>query len=453
MEMKRFAINQLIEWKDRKDKKPIIIRGARQVGKTWIMKEFGKRCYEKYVYVNFEDNPKIERLFQLDLNTERLIEGLSAYSGVSIDKETLIIFDEVQAVPKALTSLKYFNENAPQYQIVTAGSLLGIALHPGTSFPVGKVEFMDLRPLSFSEFLCAVNYERYVDILESGDFSLIGTLKPELVDLLKKYMFVGGMPEAVAQYAASKDYIKVREIQGDILKAYENDFSKHAPNSIVPRIRMLWQSIPRQLAKENRKFIYGLVKEGARAREYELALMWLIDCGLIHKVNRVSAGNLPLKAYEDMNAFKLFMLDTGLLCALSGIEANALIDGDKLFTDYKGAITEQFALQQLINTGIMPFYWSNETSSGEVDFVFQAGSEVVPLEVKAAENLQAKSLRVFAEKYKIEKAVRTSLSDFRTETWLINLPLYMLEHIKKYFEPRVVKPAKKGREKRERERK
>ena len=432
--MKRFAISQLIAWKEKKEKKPLIIRGARQVGKTWIMKEFGKRHYEKYVYINFEDDPKIERLFLLDLNTERLIEGLSAYSGVSIDENTLIIFDEVQAVPKALTSLKYFNENAPQYQIIAAGSILGIALHQGTSFPVGKVEFMDLHPLSFSEFLCAVNYERYADILKSDDINLIGVLKPELIDLLKKYMFVGGMPEAVAQYAASKDYIKVREIQGDILKAYENDFSKHAPNSIVPRIRMLWQSVPRQLAKENRKFIYSLIKEGARAREYELALMWLVDCGLIHKVNRVSAGNLPLKAYEDMNAFKLFMLDTGLLCALSEIEASALIDGDKLFTDYKGAITEQFVLQALINTGITPFYWSNETSSGEVDFVFQANSHVIPLEVKAAENLQAKSLKFFTDKYKIEKAIRTSLSDYRRETWLVNLPLYMIEHIKSIFD-------------------
>ena len=433
MEMKRFALSQLIEWKDKKNKKPMIIRGARQVGKTWLMKEFGKHYYEKYVYVNFEDNPQMDRMFSLDLNPKRLIEGLSTYAGVSIDQDTLIIFDEVQAVPKALTSLKYFNENAPQYQILTAGSLLGIALHQGTSFPVGKVEFMDLHPLSFSEFLCAVDYERYAEVLKSGDFSFIEILKPELIDLLKKYIFVGGMPEAVVQYNASKDYTKVREVQGDILKSYENDFSKHAPNSIVPRIRMLWQSIPRQLAKENRKFIYSLIKEGARAREYELALMWLVDCGLIRKINRVSAGNLPLKAYEDMNAFKLFMLDTGLLCALSGIEANVLIDGDKLLTDYKGAITEQFALQQLINAEIMPFYWSNDTSSGEVDFVFQSGSKVIPLEVKAAENLQAKSLRSFTGKYKIEKAVRTSLSDFRAETWLINLPLYMLENIKKYL--------------------
>jgi len=431
--MQRRAINELIEWKHKQNRKPLIIRGARQVGKTWIMKEFGRRHYEKHVYVNFEDNPKMERLFSLGLDAERLLEGLSAYSSTLIDEHTLLIFDEVQAVPKALTSLKYFNENAPQYQIVAAGSLLGIALHQGTSFPVGKVEFMDLYPLSFSEFLCAVNHENYAELLESGNIDLIGALKHEFVDLLKKYMFVGGMPEAVARYAQSKDYITVREIQRTILVAHENDFSKHAPNNIVPRIRMLWHSIPRQLAKENRKFIYGLIKEGARAREYELALLWLVDCGLVHKVNRVSSGNLPLKAYEDMGAFKLYMVDTGLLCALSGIEASAIIDGESLFTDYKGAVTEQFALQQLICNGIAPFYWSSERSSGEVDFVFQANSKVVPLEVKAGENLQAKSLRVFTEKHKIEKAMRTSLSDFRRENWLVNLPLYMIEGIMRYL--------------------
>ncbi|MCL2193119.1 MAG: ATP-binding protein [Treponema sp.] len=431
--MKRHAIDQLIEWKHKHNRKPLIIRGARQVGKTWIMKEFGRQHYEKHVYINFEDNPKMERLFSLGLDTERLLEGLSAYSGTLIDEHTLLIFDEVQAVPKALTSLKYFNENAPQYQIVAAGSLLGIALHQGTSFPVGKVEFMDLYPLSFSEFLCAVNHENYAELLESDDIDLIGALKHEFVDLLKKYMFVGGMPEAVAQYAQSKDYITVREIQRSILMAYENDFSKHAPNNIVPRIRMLWHSVPRQLAKKNRKFIYGLIKEGARAREYELALLWLVDCGLVHKVNRVSSGNLPLKAYEDMGAFKLYMVDTGLLCALSGIEASAIIDGESLFTDYKGAVTEQFALQQLICNGITPFYWSSERSIGEVDFVFQANSKVVPLEVKAGENLQAKSLRVFTEKHKIEKAMRTSLSDFRRESWLVNLPLYMIEGIMRYL--------------------
>ena len=437
--MIRYAINQLSAWKEKKDRKPLIIKGARQVGKTWLMKEFGRLYYEKHVYINFENNPQMERLFALDLKTDRLIEGLSAYTGVSIDTETLIIFDEVQAVPRALTSLKYFNENAPDYQIVTAGSLLGIALHPGTSFPVGKVETMELFPMSFSEFLCALGFERYVEVLKSGDQDLLDVLRSELTELLKKYMFVGGMPEAVAEYVNNRDFIKVREIHTEIINAYENDFSKHAPNNIVPRIRLLWHSVPRQLAKENRKFIYGLVKEGARAREYELALLWLTDCGLVHKINRVSSGNLPLKAYEDMNAFKLYMLDTGLLCALSDIGANVLVDGDELFKDYKGAITEQYALQQLISVGTKPFYWSSQTSGSEVDFVFQADSGVVPLEVKAAENLQAKSLKVFSEKFKIKKAVRTSLAGFRQEKWLVsggsllNLPLYMLEYIKQHI--------------------
>ena len=424
--MKRTVINDLAEWKKKKGRKPLILRGARQVGKTWLMQEFGRLHYKNCVYINFEDNKKMEELFSVDLNTDRLIEGLSIYSGETITEQTLIIFDEVQSVPRALTSLKYFNENAPKYQIISAGSLLGIALHPGTSFPVGKVEFMDLYPMSFPEFLNALGYERYVDLLEAGDFELIEVFRHDMIDLLRKYMFVGGMPEAVADYSENKNYAKVREIQKSILNTYENDFSKHAPNNIVPRIRMLWQSVPRQLAKENRKFIYGLIKEGARAREYEMALMWLVDCGLLHKVNRISAGRLPLKAYEDMNSFKLYMLDTGLLCALSGIEASALIDGDKLFTDYKGAITEQYALQQLICSKVSPFYWSSENSTGEVDFVYQADSKIIPLEIKAAENLQAKSLRVFTEKFKIEKALRSSLSGFRRETWLVNLPLYML---------------------------
>ena len=431
--MERSATNRLVEWKRRESRKPLIIRGARQVGKTWLMKEFGRRHYERHVYVNFENNPGMEQLFSLGLEAERLLEGLGAYSGTPIDENTLLIFDEVQAVPRALTSLKYFSENAPQYQIVAAGSLLGVALHQGTSFPVGKVEFMDLHPLSFSEFLRALDRERYAELLESGDTDLIAALRHEFTELLKKYMFVGGMPEAVVRYAQSKNYIAVREVQRNILMAYENDFSKHAPNNIVPRIRMLWHSVPRQLAKENRKFIYGLIKEGARAREYELALLWLVDCGLVHKVNRVSAGRLPLKAYEDMAAFKLYMVDTGLLCALSGIEAGALIDGESLFSDYRGAVTEQFVLQQLICAGITPFYWSSERSSGEVDFVFQAGSGVVPLEVKAGENLQAKSLRFFVEKHKIARALRTSLSDFRRETWLVNLPLHMIEGIGRYI--------------------
>ncbi|MDR3293585.1 MAG: ATP-binding protein [Clostridiales bacterium] len=431
--MKRFAMSELIDWKNRKSKKPLIIRGARQVGKTWLLKEFGKTMYKDYIYINFDDNPQMEKLFSLNLEPSRLIEGLSVYSGKAIDRETLLIFDEIQEVPNALNSLKYFYEDASEYQIVAAGSLLGIALHSGTSFPVGKVEFMDLYPMSFSEFLCATGYEKHAKNLAEGNLDFIGVIKSELIDLLKKYMFVGGMPEAVLSYSQNKNYAEVKKIHLQILGTYENDFSKHAPINIVPRIRMLWQSIPHQLAKENKKFIYGLVKEGSRAREYEIALMWLSDCGLIRQVKRVKKGSMPLKFYEDWHAFKLFILDVGLLCELSGIDAKVLVDRDDLLTEYKGAITEQFVLQQLVAIGITPYYWSNDTSDGEVDFVFQNETEIIPIEVKAAENLRAKSLKAFAAEYKIPKAVRTSLSDFRKDELIVNVPLYLIEFIKKYL--------------------
>jgi predicted AAA+ superfamily ATPase len=431
--MRRFLIEELKKWKENKNKKPLIIRGARQVGKTWLIKEFGREFYTDFVYIDFFNNPQMENLFSINLEPERLIEGLSAYSGKKIDSETLLIFDEIQEVPKALSSLKYFKENAPQYQIISAGLLLGIALHDGTSFPVGKVEFLDLYPMSFSEFLIALGYERYVEQIMKGDTNFIKVIKEEMIDFLKKYMFVGGMPEAVLEYAKSRDYIEVRKIHKQILRDYENDFSKHAPNNIVPRIRGLWQSLPAQLAKENRKFIYGLIREGARAKEYEIALMWLADCGLIQKVVRVTKGELPLKFYEDISAFKLYCLDTGLLCAMSDIDARVLVNGEALLTEYKGAITEQFVLQQLISIGINPYYWSRNSSVGEVDFVFQSETAVVPLEVKAAENLQAKSLKSFKDEYKIPRSIRTALSDFRKEDWLTNLPLYMIESIRNYI--------------------
>ena len=287
--MYRNAMELLKKWQGKKQRKPLIIRGARQVGKTWLMKAFGAAEYESVVYINFDNNERMRNLFEGSLAVERLVTGLELYAGHKIDPtNTLLIFDEVQEVPTALTSLKYFNEDAPQYQIICAGSLLGVALHQGTSFPVGKVEFLDLYPLSFSEFLMAMGKERYVDLLQQGDFDMATMFKQDYSDLLKQYYYVGGMPEAVQAFADNRDFNEVREIQQRILAAYEQDFSKHAPNETVPRIRMLWNSIPAQLAKENKKFIYGLIKEGARAKEYELAMLWLTDCGLVHKVHRVS---------------------------------------------------------------------------------------------------------------------------------------------------------------------
>lgn len=340
--MYRTALEHLKKWKSKKRRNPLIIRGARQVGKTWLMKEFGASEYEHTVYINFDNNERMKTLFKGSLEVDRLITGLELYAGHKIDPDsTLLIFDEVQEVPKALSSLKYFIEDAPQYQIICAGSLLGVALYQGTSFPVGKVEFLDLYPLSFFEFMMAMGKERFVEVLQKGDFDMATTFKQDYVDLLKHYYYVGGMPEAVHAFADNRDFNEVREIQQRILAAYEQDFSKHAPNGAVPRIRMLWNSIPAQLAKENKKFIYGLIKEGARAKEYELAMLWLTDCGLVHKVHRVSVPSLPLKAYEDLKAFKLFLVDVGLLACMVGLRQDVLLDGNELFKEFKGALTEQ----------------------------------------------------------------------------------------------------------------
>lgn len=429
--MYRTAMEQLQKWKAKKRRKPLIIRGARQVGKTWLMREFGAQEYEQTVYINFDNNDRMKRLFEGSLEAERLITGLELYAGHKIDPaSTLLIFDEVQEAPRALSSLKYFDEDAPQYQIVCAGSLLGVALHQGTSFPVGKVEFLDLYPLSFFEFLTAMGKGPYVELLQKGDFEMAAAFRQDFVELLKYYYYVGGMPEAVQAFADSRDFNEVREIQQRILAAYEQDFSKHAPNEAVPRIRMLWNSIPAQLTKENKKFIYGLIKEGARAKEYELAMLWLTDCGLVHKVHRVTAPSLPLKAYEDLKAFKLFLVDVGLLSCMAGLRQDVLLDGNELFKEFKGALTEQYVLQQLKTVrGLNLYYWSAEQGTAEVNFVIDNGAEVIPVEVKAEVNLRAKSLRIYREKFHPKLAVRTSMTDYRREDWLLNLPLWAIEGV------------------------
>ncbi len=429
--MYRNAIEKLLKWKQGKRRKPLIIEGARQVGKTWLMKEFGRQEYADTVYINFDSNSRMAELFASDLDTERLIMGLELYAGRKIDpKNSLLIFDEVQEVPRALASLKYFYENAPQYHIVCAGSLLGIALHQGTSFPVGKVDFLKLYPLSFKEFLMATDKERFAELLEQRDFQMITSFKQTYIDALKYYYFVGGMPEAVQSFAENKDFNEVREIQKRILAAYEQDFSKHAPNEIVPRLRMLWNSIPSQLAKENKKFIYGLVREGARAKDYETALMWLGDCGLVHKVSRVNAAGIPLRAYEDLKAFKLFVVDVGLLGCMAGLRQRTLLDGNSLFTEFKGALTEQYVCQQLKTLeDLGVYYYTNDRGSCEVDFVVDTGEHIVPVEVKAEVNLRAKSLKTYREKFSPEVSVRTSMSDYKKEEGLVNLPLYAIEQI------------------------
>ncbi len=431
--MYRITMEKLLKWKQSKRRKPLIIEGARQVGKTWLMKEFGRLSYADTIYINFDSNSRMAELFASDLDTDRLIMGLELYAGHKIDADnSLLIFDEVQEVPRALASLKYFCENAPQYHIVCAGSLLGIALHQGTSFPVGKVDFLKLYPLSFKEFLMATGNERFAELLDQQDYPMITAFKQTYIDALKYYYYVGGMPEAVQSFAENKDFNEVRDIQKRILTAYEQDFSKHAPNEIVPRLRMLWNSIPSQLAKENKKFIYGLVREGARAKDYETALMWLCDCGLVHKVSRVNAANLPLRAYEDLKAFKLFVVDVGLLSCMSGLRQKTLLEGNDLFVEFKGALMEQYVCQQLKTIDdLNVYYYTNDRGSCEVDFIVDTGEQIIPVEVKAEVNLRAKSLETYQEKFSPEVSVRTSMSDYKKEDWLINLPLYAIAQIAK----------------------
>lgn len=429
--MYRVAIAELYKWKESRHRKPLIIQGARQVGKTWLMKEFGCQAYADTVYINFDSNSRMAELFASDLDTDRLVMGIELYAGRKINPDsTLLIFDEIQEVPRALSSLKYFCEDAPQYHIVCAGSLLGIALHEGTSFPVGKVDFLPLYPLSFKEFLMAVAGERFAGLLNYRDFQMIASFKQTYIDAVKQYFFIGGMPEAVQSFVEERDFNAVRNIQKRILAAYEQDFSKHAPIEIVPKIRMIWNSIPSQLARENKKFVYGLVREGGRAKEYEAAIMWLCDCGLVHKVSRVNASGIPLKAYEDLKAFKLFMVDVGLLGCMTGLRQRTLLDGNALFTEFKGALTEQYVCQQLKAVGdLTVFYYTNDRSSCEIDFVVDTGEQIVPIEVKAEINLKAKSLKTYREKFSPELSVRTSMADYKREDWLLNLPLYAVEEI------------------------
>lgn len=429
--MKRSKFFELVNWKDKPQRKPLLIRGARQVGKTWLMKEFGRLCFEKTAYINFEKNRRLQTLFSDDFSTDRIIIALQAESGVTISPDnTLIIFDEIQSAPGAIGSLKYFYEDAPQYHVIAAGSLLGVALHSKESFPVGKVDVLDLHPLTFFEFLDAMGQDAMVEVLKSKDWKLIEAFKTKCIEYLRQYYFVGGMPEAVSVFTQNYDYSDARRVQRAILDAYDLDFSKHAPIELVPRIRMVWNSIPSQLAKENRKFIYGVVREGARAKDFELAIQWLVNCSQVHKVFRISKPAIPLKFYEDRNAFKMYLVDIGLLSAMVELDVKTLLEGNSLFSEFKGALTEQFVLQQLkADNDFSIYYWSAERSTAKVDFVIQNEGEVIPIEVKAEENLQAKSLKVFVDKYKPRRAVRISMSDYREQEWLVNIPLYSVSEL------------------------
>lgn len=430
--MQRRELDTLKAWKESKDRKPMIIRGARQVGKTWLMQEFGKSEYRQVAYVNFEISKHLQGIFTDDYDVNRILTALQIETGLQINSsDTLVIFDEIQAAPAALGSLKYFRENAPHLHILAAGSLLGVALHSKESFPVGKVDFLDLYPLNYVEFLDAIGQQELGRLLMNRDWKLITAFKNRYISYLRQYFYLGGMPEVVLNFTEQHDFPQARNTQKRILQAFEQDFSKHAPNEIVPRIRMLWNAIPAQLAKENRKFIYGAMKEGARARDYELALSWLIDCGLVYKVNRASKPAIPLIAYQDQGAFKLFVVDVGLLSAMGDLDEKTLIGGNEIFREFKGAFTEQYVLQQLMSErsyGI--YYWAPSHAKAEIDFIVQHSGMVIPVEVKAEENLQAKSLKTYCGKYQPPLAVRTSMSDYREEPWFVNLPLYAISALK-----------------------
>lgn len=425
--MYRQKINELKEWKLSPDRKPLVVLGARQTGKTYLLQAFGKKEYRQTLYISFERATALKDIFLPDLEVERLLTAFEIYSGIKISTEdTLIILDEIQVAPKGITSLKYFYEDAPEYHIVAAGSILGLNLHPDESFPVGKVSFLELQPMSFYEFLLAAKEEGLARVLKEKMWDMLPVFVDKFKEYLKYYFYVGGMPEVVLHFSENRDWKKVRSLQNDILKTYQNDFSKHAPPEIIPRINMVWDSIPAQLAKENKKFIYGVIRQGARARDFELAIQWLIDTGLLHKVNAISKPALPLAAYRQLSIFKLYHNDIGLLGAMAGLSAKTIIQGNTIFTEFKGAMTEQYAFQQLkLNQDWSVYYYPFENSKNEVDFVIQnEQDDIIPIEVKAGENLRAKSFKMFCEKFKPETAIRTSLSDYREESWMTNVPLF-----------------------------
>lgn len=423
--MERSIYSSLKKWKDSPTRKPLILQGARQVGKTYILKEFGAREYSEVVYINCDDNNDMQNMF-VDYDVDRIIRSLSAISGISIKPSTtLLILDEIQEVERGLASLKYFCEKAPEYHVAVAGSLLGITLHEGTSFPVGKVDMLYMYPMDFEEFLLAMGKEQLVELLRSNSWAALTPLRGMLTELLRQYYFVGGMPEAVKTYVERGDIWEVRSIHSKIIDAYRNDMSKHVPKQQVQRINMVWNSIPSQLARDNKKFIYGALRKGARANDFEIAIQWLVDSGLVHKVHRISKPVVPLKFYEDMASFKLFLLDCGLLGALSETPPEQILIGDNVFEEYKGAFTENYVLQQLKSLPrTFVYYYSNDNSTLEIDFVVQHEAHVIPIEVKAEENLRAKSLRLFVTDNSGLHGVRFSMSDYREQDWLTNVPLW-----------------------------
>lgn len=426
--MERFLMDDLVGWKNSVRRKPLVLNGARQVGKTWLLMEFGARHFESVAYVNLDNNLGLASQFDVGYDLPRILLMIQAESGQRvIPGKTLVVLDEVQECPKALTSLKYFCENAPELAVVAAGSLLGITFHEGTGYPVGKVDMLDLHPLSFREFLDATGNLMLREVVDSGDKQLLGSLAAKFRELLKQYYFVGGMPEAVATFVESADLSAVRAVQEGVLFGYERDISKHLGAAGAERALSAWRSLPAHLGQENKKFVFGHIGEGARARDYRSAITWLTQAGIATRVPRVSKPGVPLSAYADESAFKLFSLDVGLLCALSRLDASSIADGNALFTEFRGALTEQYVCQQLVSDcNLSPCYWSAENSRGEVDFLVQRGGRVYPIEVKAEENLRSKSLRAFSGRYPGTVPRRFSLSGFCDQGWMRNVPLYAI---------------------------
>ena len=429
--MDRHLMTELVRWKESPRRKPLILNGARQVGKTWLLKEFGREHFNAVAYVSLDGNSAARDLFEQDLDPARIIRDLSILTGVAIRPlSTLIILDEIQAAPKAITSLKYFCENAPEYAVAAAGSLLGISATEGTGYPVGKVNTLDLYPLSFREFLDATGNTMLRELADSVDTVSINAFSSRLIPLLRRYFVVGGMPAVVSGYIEGEALGSVRAMQSQILEDYLRDFAKHAPLRINPKMVEAWNSIPVHLAKENKKFIFGQVREGARAKDYAESLTWLAQAGLIHKVPRITKPGIPLSAYNDNKSFKVFLLDVGLLGAMAGLDPATVLDGNAAFTEFKGSLTEQYVCQQLVSDcGLAPYYWSAENSSGEIDFLAQGSNGIYAIEVKAEENLRAKSLRAFKAAYPEVKSVRLSLSGYREQDWMRNVPLYAMSNM------------------------
>ena len=402
-----------------------MLLGARQVGKTWIMRHFGEREYRNVAYVNCDDEPRMKQLFELDYNIDRILMVLQAITGVKImPGDTLIILDEIQEIPRGLHSMKYFCEKAPEYHVMVAGSLLGITLGKGESFPVGKVDMLSMYPMDYEEFLSATGNDSWLAVLHSKDWTLVETMKPKMVELLRQYYFVGGMPGVVSQFVANADLQQVRTLQQEILEAYRRDISRHTSESESTRIRQVLSALPAQLAKENKKFVYSAIRKGSRAKDFELAIQWLLDAGIVYKVNRVREPRVPLKFYEDFDAFKLFLLDCGLLACLAEAPIDQMLVGNSVFTEFKGMFTEQYVMQQLKVLGFTPYYWSNSKTPSEIDFVIQQGSRVIPVEVKAEENVRARSLSQFVKDHAGLKGLRLSMKGYADQGWMENIPLF-----------------------------